>query len=245
MTSFYTTTILNDPCLVSTRWLQVDVSSNGTEIVDEIKIDHFLQTIQNLARQNNVSSITVSVPIAWNTFSKGMQRENWQQSLIQLARSPQKNPHILQPTSSLHISTEVPNIESVIPLLIEQADYHSDRYPSYYRKPVDIDMSDYTQTLVSDLSDSNGLFVCAYDENNLVGYLQAARTESSIHVYELIVSKMSRGSGIGTQLLAAFLQLPEVQDHLILLETWHDQPARSLYEKFGFVPLAHEFVLDI
>lgn len=239
----YTATILHDPCLQATRWLQVHVPKDNAEITSPLDLETFLQTIKNEAQKRQVTALTLSVPVEWQIFQNLLMQNGWKKSLIELSLGNETKQATIEThiDSTIQISTKAPKLHSLMPLLMEQAKYHSEHYPEYYRSPNTIDIRTYEHTLNEDFLNPSTLFVCAYKAETLVGYLQAEIAEKNVHIFELIVSAECRSEGIGSQILTAFLHLPQVQGTTVVLETWFDQRSRSFYEGFGFTAEYQEF----
>lgn len=71
----------------------------------------------------------------------------------------------------------------------------------------------------------------------LVGYLQLTPAGGGIEITRLYVAPERLGQGIGSRLLTAALDLPEVRAaDAVRIEVWEENHgARRLYERFGFV----------
>ena len=66
-----------------------------------------------------------------------------------------------------------------------------------------------------------------------VGYMSVRRDDQGIYVENIQLSPSLHGKGVGTELLGRLLSLHE--EELVRLTTFRDNPARSLYERLGFV----------
>ena len=78
----------------------------------------------------------------------------------------------------------------------------------------------------------------AEDGTRLVGYLQFGPHEpDGVFFHRLYVATDRLGQGIGSRLLRAALDAPEVRAAPeVLIDVWeHNTGARRLYERFGFV----------
>jgi len=78
----------------------------------------------------------------------------------------------------------------------------------------------------------------AEDGTTLVGYLQFGPHEpGGVFFHRLYVATDRLGQGIGSRLLRAALDAPEVRAAPeVLIDVWeHNAGARRLYERFGFV----------
>ena len=82
-----------------------------------------------------------------------------------------------------------------------------------------------------------GFIVAALDENEIVGALVMLRTNMTGYVPEnlllyVAVDKGTRGKGTGTKLIKKALKHAEGN---VKLHVEYDNPAKTLYEKIGFV----------
>jgi RimJ/RimL family protein N-acetyltransferase len=69
-------------------------------------------------------------------------------------------------------------------------------------------------------------------------YLQPYKKLSHQCLFSIIVAKEKRGQGIGSFLLEELIKLAKERFHIELLhlEVYDGNPARKLYERFGFTP---------
>lgn len=245
MQTHYRTNILNDSCLLHSKWLQVFITKSNLQMTACSELDALLNELIKEAHAKQVSSITISIPVGWSDFSKLLLQNKWQKSLTDFSLINTKRQTSTELPKDLQIATTAPELYALMPLLMEQAKYHSELFPNYYRSPSEIDLRAYEQTLLEDFLNPSAVFACAYTAKTLVGYLQAENTKDSIHVFELIISVQHRGSGIGSQLLSSFLNLPEVQGKTVVLETWFNQRARAFYESVGFTAKNQEFFTTV
>ena len=82
-----------------------------------------------------------------------------------------------------------------------------------------------------------GFILAALEERSIIGALVMLRTNMSGYVPEnlllyVAVDKSNRGKGIGTKLMKKALKLTEGN---VKLHVEYDNPAKTLYEKIGFV----------
>jgi len=79
-------------------------------------------------------------------------------------------------------------------------------------------------------------FVAVSDHQH-IGHVTIEKTGYGVAELGMIVDGEWRGRGVGSALLARALEWArEVGAHKVALQMWpHNEPARALYEKFGFV----------
>jgi GNAT superfamily N-acetyltransferase len=68
-----------------------------------------------------------------------------------------------------------------------------------------------------------------------VGWLQAQETESVILLQQFFIEPDCQGQGIGSQVLARLLDGWQTVRKPVVLAVLKNNPARRLYERFGFV----------
>lgn len=71
-------------------------------------------------------------------------------------------------------------------------------------------------------------------EDHDVGWMQASETDSEIFLQQLFVEPAYQRKGIGSAVLSILLDRSRKAGKPIVLTVLKNNPARSLYERFGF-----------
>ena len=130
------------------------------------------------------------------------------------------------------------------PLLLQQAGYHSNNYPDYYKTPNVFDFDEYQKITTQDLNSPAAHNLFLFKDNKVIGAILGEISNYNVNMYEFIVDESLRGMGIGTQLLQQYLFISkQLGLQTATLETWWNQPSRKMYEKFGFVPTKQEYFI--
>ena len=239
--------VLSDPALVHTKWLELTPQVDSSEDVVSKYLQSNTAQLRSVAASAQATAISISIPLGWKQLAEFLTSTEWLQTHVRLDKTTK---HTEEPTvsvaSTMHIQQLAPShLLSIEPLLIEQAKYHASLYPKYYRSASAIDWTTYRSELTDDFNHTDALnFVCL-EKATPVGLLLAQVTTRNITVFDLIVSENYRGKGIGRALLAKLDEHTNDTSIPITLETWWDQPARTLYEKSGFVAVADSFFLAL
>lgn len=69
-----------------------------------------------------------------------------------------------------------------------------------------------------------------------VGYLVIAPVPGGLHLLDFAMRAADRGLGVGGAVLALLEADADAADAELELSVWHDEPARRLYARHGFVP---------
>ena len=72
-------------------------------------------------------------------------------------------------------------------------------------------------------------------DHELCGYCCIESRDQDVHVRELVVSTDHQGKGIGTSLLRDALETARERKVPVVLGTLHENRARFLYERLGFI----------
>lgn len=93
--------------------------------------------------------------------------------------------------------------------------------------------------LRSELNASGRIYLLAGDDDGVAAYGGIMVVESDAHVMTLAVREDRRRAGLATRLLLALIgtALEKGAIHLTLELRMSNEPARALYEKFGFLPV--------
>jgi ribosomal protein S18 acetylase RimI-like enzyme len=75
-----------------------------------------------------------------------------------------------------------------------------------------------------------------------VGRLYVARWAEEIRIMDIALLPEHRGAGVGTQLLRALLEEGRAAGKRVSIHVEHENPARQLYERLGFVQTAESGV---
>lgn len=75
-----------------------------------------------------------------------------------------------------------------------------------------------------------------------VGRLYVARRADEIRIMELALLPRHRGAGIGTRLVRSILDEAALEGKRTSVHVEHQNPARRLYERLGFAPVAERGV---
>ncbi|MCA9368724.1 MAG: GNAT family N-acetyltransferase [Pseudomonadales bacterium] len=238
-----TTQLFSDPCLIYSPWLQVDFKALDIESIMLSQITAGINYLHTVALKNQAKHISVAVPIEWDVLQQKLRLTGWKPALTRMIRVP----HSAQTTHALSseflISVAKPTATEIMPLLLEQAAYHSQNYPNYYTPAKNLANQNYLKSVQADLDDSNSITVVIRRSGIPIAYLQAGKRNDNISIFEIIVSKKYRGMGIGSKILEFFLSEPKVALSQLQVESWHDQPALGLYTKMGFKIIAQEYYL--
>lgn len=68
-----------------------------------------------------------------------------------------------------------------------------------------------------------------------VGYCVTATSAGVVRLCDIAVIGSARGSGFGSRLLDGLLDACDLDGSVVTLSVWSDAPARSWYERRGFV----------
>ncbi|HTV94213.1 MAG TPA: GNAT family N-acetyltransferase [Verrucomicrobiae bacterium] len=100
------------------------------------------------------------------------------------------------------------------------------------------DRQKYRDMLGFSLSNGNGMFVAERD-GSIVGVVTEYRHDPYGHTIGMLVDESYRGRGVGAALLGRLITWARERliSHLSLLVFPHNERARALYRKFGFVEI--------
>jgi RimJ/RimL family protein N-acetyltransferase len=95
----------------------------------------------------------------------------------------------------------------------------------------------YRESFEKWLDDEHALMVVAEADGELIGHLSAFGRENRPAEIGMAVAKEWRGRGVGTALMRRSVDWARERGvHKLALQVWpHNEAARRLYEKFGFV----------
>jgi len=228
---------INEPLLKIGNWVKIEFEDDTeTDIISHIS-EAYPQALL-LAQNEKLNKIEIELPAAWTRLPQQLQKMGFTPALNSyLLKSPFLQSALQTPPDQSAL--QIPKFEDLAPLLREQAGYHSELYPNYYKSVVDIDWDYYRQYLEFDLHDPNSLFLTYLDDNHQpIGFIFGGQAGSRMVIWEMIVTQTRRSQGIGRQLLSQFIYLcsqkPSIVD--IEVETGWNQLAANLYLHSGFTP---------
>jgi len=226
---------INEPLLKFGNWVKIEFDGDSESDI----IDHLAQKYPEallLAQNEKLPKIEIEFPSNWTKLPQQLQKIGFLPALKNyLLTSPFTAPNL----SSPDLVSAIPKFDDLIPLLHEQAEYHSELYPNYYKSVNDIDWNYYRQYLDFDLQQPTSLFLTYLNSDHQpTGFIFGGQTDSRMTIWEMIVTAPSRSQGIGRQLLQQFINLcsqkPSIAD--IDVETGWNQLAANLYLHSGFLP---------
>jgi len=227
---------INEPLLKFGNWVKIEFEKDSeTDVISHLT-QNYPEALR-LAQNEKLSKIEIEFPSDWIRLPNELQKLDFLPALKSYLL-PSSN-FSTSAISSPNIKSTIPKFDDLIPLLREQANYHSQLYPNYYKTPTDIDWDYYRQYLDFDLQDSKSLFLTYLGpDRQPIGFIFGGQSGSRVVIWEMIVSQNFRSQGIGRQLLQQFIHLcsqkPSIAD--IEVETGWNQLASGLYLKSGFVP---------
>ena len=110
------------------------------------------------------------------------------------------------------------------------------------------------EELMKEVTDMNGIFFLAYDEDNAVGYVRMREGEKyaefknapSIEIARIYALQSAIGKGVGSALIKLCIETAkELNKKILWLGVWeHNKRAIDFYSKWGFEKFGeHTFVL--
>ncbi len=85
---------------------------------------------------------------------------------------------------------------------------------------------------------ANAAFDVIEVEGELAGRLYVDRWPAEIRIVDIALAPSFRGRGVGTALLRELMAEAEASGRSLTIHVEHGNPARRLYERLGFVPVA-------
>jgi ribosomal protein S18 acetylase RimI-like enzyme len=223
---------INEPAMKFGNWVKIEFDQDSEADVIGHLPEIYPQALL-LAQNQNLHKIEIEFPSLWTDLPQQLQKLNFLPALSSFLLRPV--PATVIPPSP-NISTENPTVDALIPLLNQQADYHSQLYPQYYKPSTDIDWEYYRQYLEFDFKSPDTIPLSYLDsDHQIIGFLYGGLTDSQMTIWETIVDAKHRSQGIGRQLLSQFIFLcaqRSITD--IKVETGWNQLASGLYLKSGF-----------
>jgi GNAT superfamily N-acetyltransferase len=226
---------VNEPLLKVGNWVKIEFGRDSeADVISQIQQKYPEALL--LAQNEKLPKIEIEFPSDWTRLPNVLQKLNFLPAIKSYLLTA---PFSIPPSTSPDIISQTPKFDDLVPLLREQADYHSQLYPNYYKAVTDIDWEYYRKYLNFDLQQSSSIFLTYQNpDHQPVGFIFGGQSGSRVVIWEMIVSQTFRSQGIGRQLLQQFIYLcfqkPTIKD--IEVETGWNQLAAGLYLKSGFFP---------
>ncbi|MFA4826724.1 MAG: GNAT family N-acetyltransferase [Candidatus Shapirobacteria bacterium] len=227
----------HDPCMQAGSWIYVDCCHlPENQIISSL--DKYLSSAHQLLAEQNLKMTLLDFDYTYQALppiltQKGFQPilHTWQLNLKNRPSYPVTVP----------LSPDLPAFQTISSLLSQQADYHHQLYPDFYKSWTEINQSEYASYLASETAKPDSFALTCFDENKTpLGFIWGCINQShQAFIWELIVDQQHRGRGLGHALINGFIQL--CQNHQVdtlEVETGHTQPANNFYQKIGFLPVA-------
>ena len=99
------------------------------------------------------------------------------------------------------------------------------------------------QETIEGLQNSGEIFYGYFVDNELAGAISYKIETNTLDIHRLMVHPRYFRRGIARQLLKLVLSLPNIERAIVMTGATN-QPAKNLYESFGFVEIAQEMVIE-
>lgn len=223
---------VNEPLLKFGNWVKIEFDRDPEADV----INHLAQNYPKallLAQNKKFQKIEIEFPSNWSLLPQKLQKLAFSPALKSYLL---KSPFTAFDLSSPNLISAAPKFDDLIPLLQEQADYHFQLYPEYYKSGTGIDWNYYRRYLDFDLKEPSSLFLTYRDSNRQpLGFIFGGLSGTRVNIWELIVTQAYRSHGIGRQLLSQFIYLCSQKPvSEIEVETGWNHPATNFYLQSGF-----------
>lgn len=96
---------------------------------------------------------------------------------------------------------------------------------------------------VEELQTSGEIFYGYFVDGELAGAISYKIEDKTLDIHRMMVHPNFFRQGIARQLLALVLALPEIERAIVMTGA-ANQPAKKLYETFGFVEITQEMVVE-
>lgn len=230
--------IYDDPCMQVGSWVYIDCRH-----LPEPKIissfDNYLSQARKVLLRHRLKMIMIAFDPDLQTLP-GLLSQNGFSPILKTWRLKIKT--LSQPLNS-SLSLKTPTFSAISPLLAEQADYHHQLYPNYYKSWSDINLADYEKYITAETAKKNSITLTYLKDRKPIGFLWGGISRSChSFIWELIVDQDHRHHGIGQALVNNFIQICQNRHvDTIEAETGYNQPAGNFYQKLGFRPAAQNW----
>lgn len=228
----------NEPYLIHDSRIKIEIPLDSKEI----ETINLLPSIYTQASEKLLSSdfkkIEVEFCTKWHAFARALYDYGFHRCLTRWELNLKKNP--ITPNLTLDISTtKKPDFKDLILLLHQQADYHNNLYPNYFKSSHNINWTDYQKFYQKNLDNPPDTICLTYIvKDKVVGLLMGDINKKSANIWELIVDQNFRHGGIGSKLTSHFIEICQNKKiNQIEVETGWNQVASRFYKKLHFTPI--------
>jgi len=206
-----------------------------------------LKDVYLIAKKMQQSQIVVSIDSSFNQEELKLSQISFKKSLVTLELDLNLyNINEVVFEEEMHCKVNDLSFTDLKPLLVQQANFHSNNYSDYYKNVQSIDWKDYLKVVNEDLNSSFSHNLFLFKNNKVIGLIFGAINSNLLNVFEFVVDEELRGQGIGTKLLEKYINnSKQFGVNKIVLETWWNQPSRRIYEKLGFIVTKQEYYKNV
>ena len=181
---------VNEPLLKFGNWVKIEFDQDSEADIIAHLIKNYPEALR-LAQTEKLHKIEIEFPSDWTRLPNNLQSLGFLPALKSFLLD---SDHFTPPSPpSPNLSSAAPLYDDLIPVLQEQAFYHSELYPNYYRGTADIDCEYYRQYLEFDLKQPTSLFQTYLGiDHQPIGFIIGGQTGPRVNLWELIVTTNSR-----------------------------------------------------
>jgi GNAT superfamily N-acetyltransferase len=228
---------VDDYCLRDNRWLELDWRLNSLT-----KLKQELDQAIIFAKKKSLAKIEIVLPAKAEEFSDFLVNKYFKPALSELKINLEETTDLPWTIADLSFVTKIDNKQLVKELLVEQANFHYQSLPDYYRSPLEINWFFYLKQVCGDAQKENGLIVLAKDQEQAIALVLGEHLAKTAFIWEVIVSQKKRNFHLGTLLLKRYLQKLKTQGvSRVYLETISQSYAKKWYEHQGFKTISQSW----
>ena len=228
---------VDDYCLRDNRWLELDWRLKSLE-----ELERELDKAIAFAKKKALAKIEIILPAEAKEFSKFLLNKNFKPALTELKFNLEDISTLSWTMTDFTFVTEIDNKKLVKDLLLEQANFHYQSLPDYYRSPPEISWFFYLKQVYKDAQKDNGLIFLAKEREQAIALVLGEYLAKTAFIWEIIVSQEKRDFHLGTLLLNQYLQkLKTLGVTRVYLETISQSYAKNWYEHQGFTAISQSW----